>query len=391
MMEEEGKGSPTKHDEPPGDWRAGADLDGPIDANYPNMRRFRASRNFKNPPQPHMCIREKTIDGQELFINVLSWTRIANPNDKNSPIPLFGGMRVPPGSPRSPPLVFAVMASPEVLKAAGRKCPETPERMNLIDLMCEFVEEMNPGLILSRKPEILKDRDLSGELKDVWSAVQALRERQRTPKAATQENLVLYTEFGPPVESAPSYEQAAAFAAQQRETVIQYSNPTTTPPPPPIEPNAAAVDQIDSINLETENMRISPPAAAPVVEEPNATSVIVTNKSATTTATPNSPVATTKKEKDNTNHSHLFFPKFRSKNHQITTTTVTTTDENADVAIEKQKKGLNFFRRKLSPKNEKPDTDNNKEILTPTPTTTLPSSPVATIKDNANNSGEIVK
>lgn len=128
----------------------------PIDANYPNMsnnqyhRRFRASRNFKNPPQPHMCIREKTIDGQELFINVLSWNRIADPTDKNSPIPLFGGMKVMPGSSRSPPLVYAVMASPEVLKQSGRKCPDSPERMNLVDLMCEFVEEMNPGLVLSR-------------------------------------------------------------------------------------------------------------------------------------------------------------------------------------------------------------------------------------------------
>lgn len=75
------------------DWRASQGFDGDIDANYPNpnMRRFRASKNFKNPPQPHMCIREKTIDGQEIFINVLSWTRIANPTDKNSPIPLFGG------------------------------------------------------------------------------------------------------------------------------------------------------------------------------------------------------------------------------------------------------------------------------------------------------------
>lgn len=128
----------------------------PIDANYPNLtnnqchRRFRASRNFKNPPQPHMCIREKTIDGQELFINVLSWNRIADPTDKNSPIPLFGGMKVMPGSSRSPPLVYAVMASPEVLKQSGRKCPDSPERMNLVDLMCEFVEEMNPGLVLSR-------------------------------------------------------------------------------------------------------------------------------------------------------------------------------------------------------------------------------------------------
>ncbi|KAL1403368.1 hypothetical protein pipiens_019396, partial [Culex pipiens pipiens] len=57
---------------------------------------------------------------------------------------------IPPGSPRAPPLVYAVMASPEVLKKAGRKCPDTPERMNLVDLMCEFVEAMNPTLHLSR-------------------------------------------------------------------------------------------------------------------------------------------------------------------------------------------------------------------------------------------------
>ncbi|XP_021696065.1 putative cyclin-dependent serine/threonine-protein kinase DDB_G0272797/DDB_G0274007 [Aedes aegypti] len=181
-------------------------IDG-IPNNFPH-RRSRASRTFKNPPQPHMCIKEKTIDGKEVFINVLSWTRIANPDNPEAPIPLYGGMKVgkiPPGSPRMPPLVYAVMASPEVLKKAGRKCPDTPERMNLVDLMCEFVEAMNPTLHLSRKPEILKDRDLSGELKDVWSAVQACRDKGRVD-SGPPENLVVYTEFGP--DSAPSYEQS---------------------------------------------------------------------------------------------------------------------------------------------------------------------------------------
>ncbi|XP_039447479.1 AT-rich binding protein-like [Culex pipiens pallens] len=178
-------------------------------------RRSRASRTFKNPPQPHMCIREKTIDGKEVYINVLSWTRIANPDNPDAPIPLYGGMKVgkiPPGSPRAPPLVYAVMASPEVLKKAGRKCPDTPERMNLVDLMCEFVEAMNPTLHLSRKPEILKDRDLSGELKDVWSAVQACRDKGRVD-SGPPENLVVYTEFGP--ETAPSYEQSQHQQQQQ--------------------------------------------------------------------------------------------------------------------------------------------------------------------------------
>lgn len=38
---------------------------------------------------------------------------------------------------------------------------------------------MNPGLFLTKKPTILKDRDLAGELKDVWHAVQAHREREK--------------------------------------------------------------------------------------------------------------------------------------------------------------------------------------------------------------------
>uniref|UniRef100_A0A4Y0BJZ4 PIH1 N-terminal domain-containing protein n=1 Tax=Anopheles funestus TaxID=62324 RepID=A0A4Y0BJZ4_ANOFN len=190
-------------------------IDG-IPNNFPH-RRSRASRTFKNPPQPHMCIKERTVDGKEVFINVLSWTRIANPDNPDAPIPLYGGMKVgkiPPGSPKAPPLVYAVMASPEVLKKAGRKCPDTPERMNLVDLMCEFVEAMNPSLHLSRKPEILKDRDLSGELKDVWSAVQACRDKGRSDNGPP-ENLVVYTEFGP--DSAPSYEQTIQQHQQQQQ------------------------------------------------------------------------------------------------------------------------------------------------------------------------------
>jgi hypothetical protein len=92
-----------------------------------------------------------------------------------------------------PQLIFAVMASPEVLKKAGRNCPETPEQMNLVELMCEFVEAMNPGLVLSKKPQILKDRDLTGELKDIWSAVQNFRDKEK----AGVSDIVVYTEFGP--------------------------------------------------------------------------------------------------------------------------------------------------------------------------------------------------
>ncbi|TMW51911.1 hypothetical protein DOY81_003002 [Sarcophaga bullata] len=151
-----------------------------------SYRHSRAYRHFKNPPQPHMCIRTTTESGEELFINVLSWTRIVIPQEPSDPIPLYGGMRVPPGSPRSPPIVFAVMANPEVLKDSGRHSKDPEERRAMVELMCDFVEAMNPGVKLVRNAIILKDRDISGELKDVWNAVQAQRDREREEQIILQ-------------------------------------------------------------------------------------------------------------------------------------------------------------------------------------------------------------
>lgn len=59
-----------------------------------NFRQSKSNKHFKNPPQPHMCIQATTDNNQEIFINVLSWTRIVEPKDVSDPIPLYGGMRV---------------------------------------------------------------------------------------------------------------------------------------------------------------------------------------------------------------------------------------------------------------------------------------------------------
>uniref|UniRef100_A0A1B0CUY1 PIH1 N-terminal domain-containing protein n=1 Tax=Lutzomyia longipalpis TaxID=7200 RepID=A0A1B0CUY1_LUTLO len=160
----------------------------------PNFRHSRAFRNFKNPPQPRMCIRDTTIDGEELFINVMSWSRIVMPSNPSDPIPLYGGMRVHSGNPRSPPLVFAVMANPDVLKETGRNMStDDQERQALLELMCEFVEAMNPGLRLTRKPIVAK-RDIERE---------ASFQEQIAAAGTSESNLVVYTELGP--ETAPTF------------------------------------------------------------------------------------------------------------------------------------------------------------------------------------------
>ncbi|XP_055319667.1 ras-interacting protein RIP3 [Sitodiplosis mosellana] len=191
------------------------------------IRNSRAFRHFKNPPQPHMCIKDHTDDGQELFINVMSWTKICMPHSETDPIPLYGGMRVTSGSPKSP-LMFAVMANPAILKHVGRKCSDAEEKLALVKLMCDFVEAMNPGLKLARAAEVLKDRDLSGELKDIWGAVQAKRLREKDSAPSYESYLAsqnqVYIDFGPP--EAPPYQSERVADQQQQQQQQQQSPPS---------------------------------------------------------------------------------------------------------------------------------------------------------------------
>ncbi|OWR54057.1 uncharacterized protein LOC116765897 [Danaus plexippus] len=148
------------------------------------VRGSRAFRQFKNPPQPHMCIQDTIKDTTEkLYINVLGWQKIANPKQYSDPIPLYGGMQVHqgcgPNSNKPPLLVFAVMVNPDILKANGKNAANPTDREALVSLLCDFVEAMNPGLLLTRNPIIMKDKDITGELKDVWLAVQNKREREK--------------------------------------------------------------------------------------------------------------------------------------------------------------------------------------------------------------------
>lgn len=56
--------------------------------NIMNKRhRSAKSSQFKNPPQPKFCIKEKTSDEKhEVFINVLSYSRIANQLSEFDPV-----------------------------------------------------------------------------------------------------------------------------------------------------------------------------------------------------------------------------------------------------------------------------------------------------------------
>lgn len=60
----------------------------------PYIKRSSRSKQFKNPPQPSMCIRDMNRDGREVYINVLGWNKISKRANDTDPVPLYGGMRV---------------------------------------------------------------------------------------------------------------------------------------------------------------------------------------------------------------------------------------------------------------------------------------------------------
>lgn len=271
----------------------------------------------------------------------------------------------------------------------------------------------------TRHPEILKDRDLSGELKDVWNAVQALRDKQRAENHfATQENLVLYTEFGP--ESAPPM-----YQLQQRETVIQYSGQSAIINNKNNIGNStneavSLKDHMEKISSETENMKISPTEHSDdqAIEEsktlndskttlPNKshsicspTSVIVSTGNATINGQPSPKNEKKESSVYNQSSSSSFLTKFRSsktsnyhqhqQDHHQDTIIVQDTKKDSDPVEHhqqsKHKKFLSYIRRKAGTKNENCSSrESKKSNMDSNPNTSM-----TTNSQNGNNEENII-
>ncbi|XP_072744121.1 uncharacterized protein [Anoplolepis gracilipes] len=200
----------------------------------PRMKR-NGTRIFKNPPQPHMCIQD-FIQGTTApcYINVLSWDKIAMPCKPSLPVPLYGGMRVPPPRTKTEAIVFAVMANPEVLRMSGKNAQDPEKRMSFIELLLDFVEAMNAGVLFSRHYTILKDRDITGELKEVWNTVLAIRDSEQRQQETW-------------IDAQPSVSQYPQYPEQQQQQQ-EY-----TPQPPQYHSSIAYGRTISNENMHYDN------------------------------------------------------------------------------------------------------------------------------------------
>lgn len=196
-----------------------------------------------------------------------------------------------------------------------------------------------------RCPEILKDRDLTGELKDIWGAVQAKRERDKDGQqpAATplygapsyyrysneQNGSMTYVEFGPEANGNKPDE-----GPHLPPTVSAV--PIATPAPPPIQ--LASSSNIESIanGAKASGVQSRLPVATKTMSAPIATveSVDDTDSDKQLDKEPTSPSLITPTDKSNTksekssnastkkdklvgflpNGCHNIFPFIKSKN-----------------------------------------------------------------------------
>ncbi|KAL6448701.1 hypothetical protein ACFW04_000495 [Cataglyphis niger] len=213
------------------------------ESGVPRMKR-NGTRLFKNPPQPHMCIQD-FIQGTTApcYVNVLSWDKIAMPRKPSLPVPLYGGMRVPPPRTKTEAIVFAVMANPEVLRMSGKNAQDSKRRMIFIELLLDFVEAMNAGVFFNRHYTILKDRDITGELKEVWNAVLAIRDNeQRPPQQETW------------IDAQPSMSQYPQYSEQQQQQQQQ----EYTPQPPQYHSSIAYGRPISNENMHYDSYSHQP-------------------------------------------------------------------------------------------------------------------------------------
>lgn len=200
--------------------------------------------------------------------------------------------------------------------------------------MCEFVEAMNPGLRLSRHPEILKDRDLCGELKDVWNAVQQVRDKEKAGIQQLEgENIIVYTEFGP--ESAPTYSQSENTAPALPPTSTETEETEQAAPLSPTPINSLEIIQTSAVSGNVEPMKDEKDSK----DNKETDKVEVAPKKAQDQVKTNN-----QKNKESPHH---FFPKFRSSNNkdQNKEPKDSNTKNEDDESNKKPKKTLNFFRR----------------------------------------------
>ncbi|KAJ8687730.1 hypothetical protein QAD02_023524 [Eretmocerus hayati] len=191
----------------------------------PSRPKRNGARAFKNPPQPHMCILD-SLKGSTLpcYINILSWDKMDKPSSVNMTVPLYGGMKLnPPRTEDKDTCVFAVIANPDVLKERGKSSQDIQDQSNLIHLLLDFVESMNKGVIFNRSYTILKDRDITGELKEVWMIVQSQYElSEQRPQLPPQQKLL--PQLRPPQLQLPQQH------IQQNQQMMQNSYLMSQPP-----------------------------------------------------------------------------------------------------------------------------------------------------------------
>ena len=201
-----------------------------------------------------------------------------------------------------------------------------------------------------RQPEILKDRDLAGELKDVWSAVQNFRDKEK----AGVSDIVVYTEFGPdtasesivkPVCRNESSNEAPIESESQdpknRESQSESSNCTTND-----DRNADEEVQKDekcateSLSIDIDNLLLDKKK-----EES------ITNQSEN-----NEKIVKIHNQKNKESSQHHFFPKFLSSSKDKEAKEKEKEDQEPK---SKTKKSLNFFRRSKSSFSSPTHTSNN--------------------------------
>jgi len=127
----------------------------------------------KSQPEPGICLELKTKTNLTCYVNLLTWARVAKPDNTSTlpSLPIAGGQQTFSQGKS----VFSVCLHPSVLEKPYNSQVEEDQVDNIALLVIKFLHQVHPGLDLQHDYRLLKDILITGDLCHIRLELEGMR------------------------------------------------------------------------------------------------------------------------------------------------------------------------------------------------------------------------
>ncbi|CAH1797069.1 unnamed protein product [Owenia fusiformis] len=125
-------------------------------------KQMKEGKQAMKPPSPHMCVQTRDNKNRKFYINMCEWQQVPDAKNEEAPIPVVGGAILTDSQAQGDVVIAATAFNPNILKEYGKNAKSKETRDCLIGLACDFIEDQNKPIKLSRDYVVLDSTDYYG-------------------------------------------------------------------------------------------------------------------------------------------------------------------------------------------------------------------------------------